>query len=93
MDVSGYDDEMRAFAESLLAFESTDGEEAEAAAFVEGALADLGFETTTWEPDPAVLAAVTTETAGVTDREGPPVATAGASRPRTAVLTAAGSTT
>lgn len=46
---------MRTFAERLLAYPSTDGEEAEAAAFVAEALDDLGFETATWEPDPDVL--------------------------------------
>jgi len=50
------DFDMRAFAADLCAFASTAGEEAAAADFVERRLADLGFETVTWDADPALLA-------------------------------------
>ena len=47
--------EMRAFAEHLCRFRSTAGEERAAADWVETRLADLGFETYTWDADPGLL--------------------------------------
>lgn len=47
----------RAFAERLLAFDTTDGNEASAQEWVEGQLAEYGFETYRWEADAEDLAA------------------------------------
>lgn len=47
---------LRALAEDLLRFESTDGNEAPAQRWVRDQLDDLGFATYTWEPDADVLA-------------------------------------
>lgn len=44
-------------AETLLQFESTDGNEGPAQRWLRGQLDDLGFTTYTWEPDPDVLEA------------------------------------
>lgn len=51
------DRELRSLAESLLAFDTTDGEEAPAQTFLGDRLADLGFETVSWTADPERLAA------------------------------------
>jgi acetylornithine deacetylase len=51
-----YGEEMRAFAERLVAFETTAGNEAPAQSWLRERLAELGFETVTWTPDPATLA-------------------------------------
>lgn len=48
---------LRELAEALLRFESTDGNEGPAQRWLEDRLTALGFETYTWEPDPAVLSA------------------------------------
>ena len=46
----------RAFTERLLRFDTTDGQEAPAAAWVRDELAELGFDTYTWTADAARLA-------------------------------------
>lgn len=51
------DADRRTFVERLLAFDTTDGTEAPAQEWLEGQLADLGFETYRWEADPERLAA------------------------------------
>ncbi|MFC6905242.1 ArgE/DapE family deacylase [Halalkalicoccus tibetensis] len=51
------DAERRAFAERLLAFDTTDGDEAPAQEWLEGRLDRLGFETYRWEASPERLAA------------------------------------
>jgi len=48
---------MRDLFEGLLSFRSTPGDEAPAQRWLAGELADLGFETYEWDPDPEVLAA------------------------------------
>jgi len=48
---------LRELAESLIRFETTDGREGPAQRWLRDRLADLGFETYAWEPDPEVLAA------------------------------------
>ncbi|MFC5135242.1 MULTISPECIES: ArgE/DapE family deacylase [Haloferacaceae] len=55
MDVR--EDELRETIRELVSFESYPGEEAEVQAWFREHLADLGFETYEWEPDPAVLEA------------------------------------
>lgn len=54
---SDHRERLRALAEGLLGFESTDGNEGPAQRWLRGQLDDLGFSTYTWEPDPAVLGA------------------------------------
>jgi acetylornithine deacetylase len=54
--ISRYDDELRMFTEELLRFESTHGNEAEVQTWVEQQLAELGFETYSWESNPDDLA-------------------------------------
>ncbi|WP_128477268.1 M20/M25/M40 family metallo-hydrolase [Halorussus pelagicus] len=53
---SRWDADLRAFAERLLRFDTTDGDEAPAQAFVRERLDDLGFETYEWIADAERLA-------------------------------------
>ncbi|WP_122090753.1 ArgE/DapE family deacylase [Halalkalicoccus subterraneus] len=50
------DPDPRTFAERLLSFDTTDGDEFPAQDWLEGQLSDFGFETYRWEADPKCLA-------------------------------------
>lgn len=54
--MTGADSDRRAFVEQLLAFDTTDGQEAPAQDWFETQLAEYGFETYRWEADPERLA-------------------------------------
>jgi len=56
-DFESYDEDLRGFVEELVAFETTDGNEADAQAFVAGVLSGLGFDVYEFEADADVLAA------------------------------------
>lgn len=51
-----YDAELRAFVETLLEFDTTNGNELQAQQWLEDQLAELGFETYTWTADATELA-------------------------------------
>jgi acetylornithine deacetylase len=56
-DFADHDADLRAFVEDLLRFDTTDGNEAPAQAWLADRLAELGFETYEWEADADELAA------------------------------------